>query len=143
MRIIAVDPGKNTGVCVVEPQLNSLWWVLTSGTPLEMVGYVEDCLKTYGVCVVIVERFTVTSVKHTRQYDALEVIGALRYLAHREGAVFELQSRSDRLRARAVARQFAHPADDDQESALQHAVLAAVRHGLIRDVAARVKMDVD
>src|SRR5690606_14923826 len=104
-----VDPGKNTGVCIVQPRSDSLEWILWSGKPLDAVQYVEDWLASTANAVVVVERFTVTSVKHTRQYDALEIIGALRYVASKY-CDFEIQTRADRFRIpRDVALRFARP----------------------------------
>lgn len=136
-RLAVVDPGKNTGVCIIERRpsfVRMLEWTLWSGPPFEAVQYVEDWLRSTANAAVVCERFTFTSVKHTRQYDALEIIGALRYVANKY-ATFELQSRSERFRIPLdVAKRFAQPTDDDQESALRHAVVAAVRHGLVDPV---------
>lgn len=94
--------------------------------------FVHDWVKYRAPVTIVAERFTVTSIKHTRQYDALEVIGALRYFSFEQNHEFELQSRADRMRVRRdIALRFALPKDDDQESALRHAVVAAVRHGLV------------
>ncbi len=134
-RFAVVDPGKNTGLCWVERVVGGLRWELWSCSPLQAVAIVDDFAKYRDYVTIVAERFTVTNIRHTRQYDALEVIGALRYVAHKRQAWFELQGRSDRMRVpREVALRFAQPKDDDQESALRHAVVAAVRHGLIDPV---------
>lgn len=143
-RLIAVDPGKNTGVCSAAPMTDSLEWKLWSGEPYEAINRVFSFVRYAGPrTAIVVERFTVTNTHHTRQYDALEVIGALRWIARRESvSVFELQARADRLRIQTnIARRFGRPTDDDQMSALKHALFAAARHGLVDPITFYVTID--
>lgn len=135
MKIIGVDPGKNTGLCVITRVGDALAFELRSGDPFFIVSYVHDIAAVVNEkCVVAAERWIAISHKHSPQYDALETIGALRYVCGINGTPFELSSRADRKRVtKEIITQVTdvRPTDDDQESALQHAILTAVKHRVI------------
>ncbi len=131
--LYSVDPGLITGFGAWCGQDRFL---LNSLRAMEAVSDLEDMISgavdMNEHVIVVAERFTLTSVKHTRQYDALEVIGALRYLCNRHGAEFELQSRAARMRvSNSVARRFGDWTDDHQLSALKHGIVAATRHRIL------------
>lgn len=91
MRIIALDPGKVSGVA--EYGLRHFW---SDELPTwEAVEYVDHHLSsgaTPPVDLIVCEAFVISArtLRGTRQYDALESIGALRYLAGRAGTAFRL-----------------------------------------------------
>lgn len=98
MKIIAVDPGKVSGVAQFERRGEgpgfSLW---TEELPTwEAVDYVHDQLRVgtfgRGTDILVVEAFTISArtLRGTRQYEALESIGALRYLAGITNTPFRL-----------------------------------------------------
>lgn len=103
--------------------------------PFDTVWYVDRTLQRFsGEVFVVVERYVITrkTVMSTRQSDALETIGALRYVAQRSLATFELQNTSDRLKVRPeVLRHlgwYNPTADDHAIAAAQHCYIALVRH---------------
>lgn len=96
--IIGVDPGQATGLAwMLDDDFTSV-----DTTPLEACDKISQALRLRGdrSAVVAVERYNITqrTVKLTRQYDALEIIGVCRWLAHRHRAVFLLQGASDAQR---------------------------------------------
>jgi len=96
--IFGVDPGQATGLA----------WMLDDDfmsvdtTPLEACDKISRMLRLRGdrSAVVAVERYNITqrTVKLSRQYDALEIIGVCRWLAHAHRATFVLQGASDAQR---------------------------------------------
>ena len=90
--VIAVDPGKMCGLFAA----NLAGEVIQQQElpPYETVDAVRTMLYVTGIEVVS-ERFVITpqTHKHTRQYDAIETIGALRYVCTQRGQRFTLQSR--------------------------------------------------
>jgi hypothetical protein len=71
--------------------------------PLQVVSYLDRLLEAGNVEWVACERFQQTPHTRTAQYEALEVIGALRYLCHRYRVPFHLQGRADRFRVSVTA----------------------------------------
>lgn len=133
--VFAVDPGATAGLVAFEEHNLQPWVMRVQGRPMDVVQMVDQGLKVGSALprqrVVVCERFTLTSVKHTRQYDALEMIGALRYVAHLYGAAFELQSRADKSRvSNLVLRAHGLYRGDEPHmmDAARHCLLAIVRH---------------
>jgi hypothetical protein len=94
--IIGIDPGKVTGLCVAEgdfisPQLLEL-------PAYEAMIYLDQRLRRTGerVHAVVCERYTQQSLKITPQYDALEVIGVVRFITRQLAARLVLQGRAQR-----------------------------------------------
>lgn len=94
--LIAIDPGKMCGMFSVDNEF-------TFGgddDAYSTIKHIESMCRTLdpGYLSIVCERYTITpqTAKMSRQYDALEVIGALRYLCRKHNVTFELQSRSDR-----------------------------------------------
>jgi hypothetical protein len=94
---IAVDPGKMCGLAACFD--DGSYAFSMDAPPYETVNWVVEKIAT-NFAKIIVERYMITpaTIKMTREYDALETIGALRYVARRKGIKIELQSRGDRLR---------------------------------------------
>lgn len=91
--MLAVDPGGTTGfACWTEGEAP---WV-SEAKPMEFLDFAEEWVSLRDVLIVC-ERFTIgpQSLRMSRQYDALEQIGALRWIAHRHGADFALQAPAD------------------------------------------------
>ena len=99
--IIGVDPGKMTGVWVM---VDTDHVIGVEKPALEALVFIESAMSHVpGNTHIIfaVERYDigVNTVKLTRQYEAMEVIGAIKYLAHRRGeCLVEMQSRSVKTR---------------------------------------------
>lgn len=103
--VLAVDPGGTTGYA---------WWMegdsrpaVAEEKPLEFLRTADGWLSALGSqTIVACERFTIGSQTRakTQQTDALEQIGALRYLASKHGAEFVLQAPADAKRFATDAR---------------------------------------
>lgn len=95
---IAVDPGEMCGLAACHSD-GSLAFAMES-PPFETVSWVHAKPLIAPNCHLIVERYVITmqTAKMTRQYDALETIGALRFVARQRSMTFEMQSRSDRTK---------------------------------------------
>lgn len=130
--ILAVDPGGMTGWAT--------YWNdhVSAGQsePMEFLRRADGFLATdYTKKHVICERYTVTSetIKKSRQYDALEVIGTLKYLAWKHGAEFTLQAPAEAKRftpnARLLILKWYRPGQDHANDALRHLVLWLANHG--------------
>lgn len=95
---IAVDPGKTSGIA-------ACWYNGTSVDAMtghelarqETCDFVWGALTTYvdspRQLHVVAERFTIgpQTMKMSRQHDALEIIGVVRWMTQKHGASFELQ----------------------------------------------------
>lgn len=96
--LIGVDPGKATGLA----------WLFDNDFMSLDVSYMDACKKISRLlrlrgdrpAIVAVERYNITqqTVKLTRQYDALELIGVCRWLAYAHGAQFTLQAAGEAQR---------------------------------------------
>ncbi len=100
MRVIAVDPGETTGVA----QFDDLAGVETVDAwhvegQMDAVEFVRDRMGWGPLNVLVVEEFRISSgtARKTRggSNTAIEIIGALRWIAHARGVPFVLQSPSD------------------------------------------------
>ena len=88
--IIAVDPGKTTGIAVYDATNKSLIGTEQIGDLYDTITYIEDWMYTTIVC----ESYTITpaTMKKSRQNYSLEMIGVLRYLTQKHDAKFLLQT---------------------------------------------------
>lgn len=99
MIILGVDPGGTTGVVLLDPQqlLVTGHMQLTVKDDLagEWAGWLRHIVPT--VDIIVAERFTISqrTIQHSRQHDALDVLGALRYLSIIERKPLDLQMASD------------------------------------------------
>ena len=132
MNIVAVDPGKTCGWA----QYNSPLDIFRSGEfdPLQMVLRIEDLLP--GIDLVVCESFVPRPGIRTWQPEALETIGALRYICARSRTPFELQAPADAKRFSTNGKlQFlgwrnSSPGGHADDAA-RHLLLAAVQHGVV------------
>jgi hypothetical protein len=156
MRVIAVDPGKATGIALWtgESGDKSIPFAHTYQLQHSLCSWVDIVLQqqvseTHVVC----EAYTITgaTLKKTRQNYSLEIIGALRYLAWKFEATFALQtpadakrlSTNDRLAALGWLRR-PLAAEDHANDALRHLLLyRAVTLGETDLVMARQKFSKD
>jgi hypothetical protein len=138
--IIAVDPGKMCGLIVANERGEIIQHAEL--TPFETVSAVSSM--TYGTPVrVVTERFVITpqTHKHTRQYDAIETIGALRYVCMRQDVPFEIQSRDAKNRVGdqtlRILGWFMRTPDGHANDAAKHCFAAFMRHHPQGDVVQR------
>lgn len=96
--ILAVDPGSMCGYIVVT--IDGYTYAHDESTPFHMLEQAWSMCKSADLSLIVVERFNIDlrTGKMTRQYDALETIGALRYIATRFGVDFQLQNRAEKSR---------------------------------------------
>lgn len=85
--IIGVDPGKQTGVWIMP--YPSVWPFGDEFPALDAVAYVDQNTLPGRHITIAVERYDIGPMtgKLSRQYEALEVIGALKYLAFQKGNI--------------------------------------------------------
>jgi hypothetical protein len=83
--LVAVDPGLITGVATLSQNPNGKLFNTVELPAMEAVSWIENYIQkgqNMSEIHVVCEAFTINdhTAKETRQYDALEVIGAVRYL---------------------------------------------------------------
>jgi hypothetical protein len=131
VRYIAFDPGKTTGVAMLDTSSDDppVTWQLPA---MEAVAMMDDFID--HECVVVCETFSPRPGVRTWQPDALETIGALRYLTWTRGADFQLQTpaaamsfaTNDKLRR---AGWWSPTTGGHVNDALRHMLLAVYRNG--------------
>lgn len=141
MLMIAVDPGAMCGVASNVAHNSILFY--RELPPFETVSWVEDQLRRLPADVIAdltAERYTMTRQHHTQQPEALEVIGALRYLSRKYPRVrFTLQSRSVKSKVtNDVLRELDwYPLGDHARDATRHLVVRQVTLGILGSDAMR------
>lgn len=127
MRVLGFDPGGMTGIAVWNPRFPRLGtWMLP---PTEAAATLRSLVQTEHPDLVVGERFHITPHTHklTRQYDALELIGWVRYCCAEEGVAFELQEARDALKM-PLPRSWHTKGPDHADSAARQVLLALLRH---------------
>lgn len=91
--VVAVDPGGTTGLAVWAPGLGLK---LLEFNPEEAVDYLWQ-LADGNTKHFVVERYLITpaTAKMSQQHDALEIIGALKFMARKHGHTLSLQTPSE------------------------------------------------
>lgn len=126
---IAVDPGGTAGVALSINGRPPLTWELE---PMEALELVESMLSRSAT--VVCESFVPRPGVRTWQPDAIEMIGALRYMCRRHDVPFRLQSpasakafgTNDKLK-----RVGWRPLGDHARDAMRHLLLALTADGVI------------
>jgi len=139
---MAVDPGLTVGAAYLRRDWAHDSWQVGVAEAIVTMKYVIRSMKPD---LVVVERFQITpdTVKKTRQYDALEVIGALRYECLEHDVPFELQVKNAAFKLgntqRLCALGWYRPGKEHANVASGHLALALVRHSKLHpDVTQRV-----
>lgn len=128
--IIAVDPGLACGVFAIRS--DGSIWDRREERAYECVSNIDRWFALGKLPKVIVcERYTITQAHMSQQPDALEVIGALRYIARKWNVRFELQGRAERVRVtndmlRAIGWWTTSPGGHVNEAA-RHCALALIK----------------
>lgn len=138
--IVAIDPGGTTGVAAclhVRDAQELVNWVAYELTPQQTLDWLWAGLEAWGAAAqVVCERFTIgpQTLKMSRQHDAIEIIGAARWMTQRHGAGFKLQDpatakrmcSNDALRSNGLWHRGGHGHAND---ASRHLVVALVERG--------------
>lgn len=98
LKIIGVDPGKMTGVALLEGTHFQSWEL----PALDAVSFIKGHIIESRHIEVVCERFVIgaNTVKKTRQADATEIGGTLRHFCgDYPGACYSLQMASDAKKA--------------------------------------------
>ncbi len=93
--VVAVDPGGTTGLAVWSPDLGlSLREVSPA---IDAVFWLADMARTLEPTTFVVEKYIITpaTAKLSQQHDALEIIGALKYLVRKYDHKMVMQSPSE------------------------------------------------
>jgi hypothetical protein len=112
-RVLAVDPGGTTGAALGVINDKTAKVSAFQMTPLDFCVWAHRFVsENADGLVIVIERFTITqrTVQSARQYDALEITGVLKYLAHIYDVETRIQQPAD------VMRLFS----DDKLKALQY-----------------------
>lgn len=90
MNVLAVDPGLTTGVAALSNGNVTLTEVRGQISFLERA----EAHIAFHRPIVVVEAYiiTATTAKLSRQYEPLEIIGALRWMAHKKDVGFVMQT---------------------------------------------------
>lgn len=94
-RVVAIDPGLTTGFAIWDRGMQAQ---KQDDDPINFCRRLDVWLSAWsGETAVVIERFiiNVQTISKSQAPWSLEIIGAARYLAHKHGAVFEMQSPSD------------------------------------------------
>ena len=132
--IVAVDPGGTYGLATALIDSSLTGVVSQEREPIVALCAVEALLPITEF--LICESFIPRPGIRTNQPEALEGIGALRFMAYKANVPFELQSPADAKRFSTNAKLerlgWRTPTKGGHaDDALRHLLLGAVRHGLI------------
>jgi len=132
--IIAVDPGGTYGLATAFVDSSLRGVVAQEREPIVALHVVEALLQKAEF--LFCESFIPRPGIRTNQPEALEGIGAMRYMAWKADVPFELQSPADAKRFSTNAKLerlgWRTPTKGGHaDDALRHLLLGAVRHGLI------------
>lgn len=141
--VMGIDPGGTTGVATFRLPIELGAEPLVT-LELEPQDYADRVLKRHVTCpegrwLIVCESYTVTpsTVKMSRQYDPLELIGLTRYALGGIGDTFVLQdpapakqfATNDWLKARG----WYFPGQPHATDAIRHALFGALRYGYLSD----------
>lgn len=136
MNIVAVDPGTTCGVARFAATLHGPDFFQSWEAPRWDVLRDIEAIIRGGVGLIVCESFVPRPGVRSWQPDALETIGALRYICRRAGVTLETQAPADAKRfatnEKLAALGWRNPTPGGHtDDAARHLLLAAVRHGLI------------
>lgn len=134
MRVLAVDPGLRSGLAVHRYKC----WDTYILDPMATVDHADDELRS-GLDLIVCEAYKITArtAQLSAQHWSLELIGALRWLAHSYNVPFQLQTPADaksfvpdqRLRDLDM---WVPGKEDHARDATRHLVLALAKRGELR-----------
>lgn len=137
--ILAVDPGKNSGLAEFSLDYKKIW-VGYQLPRFDLIDHIEKIFEwqwkdvVKGRILVVSEQFIITPMtsKLSQQTDALKANGTLEWLCHKYGHTFEPQSQAT---AKKIAKDkrlkdmdLYTPGRDHANDAARHLLLALERH---------------
>ncbi|GAA2141716.1 hypothetical protein GCM10009760_26180 [Kitasatospora kazusensis] len=133
---LAVDPGLTTGWAIWGDHHKAHG----QDEPMPFLDLAEEwaaLARPASVMVVESYRITAETVRKSRQPWSLEIIGALRWIAHRHGVDFLMQTPADAKAfghdARLKRLGFWVPGQDHARDAYRHLALALAKHRRLPD----------
>lgn len=132
--VIAVDPGGTTGLAAWAPGIGLH---LVELKPNEAVDWLAEVAQGALKKHFVVERYIITpaTAKMSQQHDALEIIGALKYLVRAHGHTLTMQTPAE---AKAFSTDeklknlgWYHPGKPHARDASRHALLYLAKQGII------------
>lgn len=145
MLVISVDPGLVTGVSYFDSDMD--FFDSAEKPAMDAVEWIHAIIRASSErqaagldfnAQLVCESYTVNAntIKHKRQYDALEVIGACRYLARFYGATFRLQPPPNRNLIKNEMLKtlgwYRPTKDKHQLDAAKHLAIACLRLNLLK-----------
>lgn len=143
--VLAIDPGKATGFAAWNDRHPSEFDFVGEASQFDVCRVAEDWMTTLTGTVhkfrplLVIEKFTITpeTAKKSRQYEALEITGSLRYMAHDLGVPLEIQTpaQAKRFAPNKRLRQmglYHGTKGGHANDAARHLCLALSKHGCIR-----------
>ena len=133
--LVAIDPGGTYGVAIARIDVTLVDVEATEMPPYEALSFVDEALSLRTERV-FCESFIPRPGIRTNQPEALEGIGALRYICAGHDIPFELQSPADAKRFSTNDKLkrlgwYKPTRGGHANDALRHLLLGAVRHGMI------------
>ncbi len=133
--IVAVDPGGTTGLAL---------WSRTVGLslrelddPAHAVDWLADIAGQIDYGIFVVERYIITpaTAKMSQQHDALEIIGAIKYLVRKHGHDLVMQTPAEAKKFSTDAKLknigWYQPGQGHARDASRHALLFLAKQGII------------
>ena len=134
--VVAVDPGGTTGIALWSPHLGLSMRELNPAA--EAVDWLANVLDSSNPRRhVVVERYIITpaTAKMSQQHDALEIIGALKFLCRKYGHTLTMQTPAEAKAFSTDAKLknvgWYQPGQGHARDASRHALLFLAKQGII------------
>lgn len=141
--ILAVDPGKRNGVCIIEDTKGGQILLNNVKSVDDLIDWINDepfgRHKLYELSVIVVEDYIINGSKNNgSRGEAIQVLGILRALAARLSVPFVRQPPEKRLLAAKWAGETVRKGHmPDDQSARLHAIFYLRQHGKFTTVLER------
>ncbi len=133
--VVAVDPGGTTGLALWSPEMGL---TLRELAPADSaVDWLADTARSLKKATFVVERYIITpaTAKMSQQHDALEIIGALKFLVRRHGHAMVMQTPAEAKAFSTDAKLkrvgWYSPGEGHARDASRHALLFLAKQGII------------
>jgi hypothetical protein len=133
--VVAVDPGGTTGIALWTPPMGLSLKEVRGGD--KAVDWLADIARQVGHAHFVVERYIITpaTAKMSQQHDALEIIGALKFLIRKYGHTLTMQTPAE-AKAFSTDKKLKNvgwyqPGQGHARDASRHALLFLAKQGII------------